>query len=297
MHTISPIDISTTNFISYRFNTSVHWLLLLVGGLLVDLLLLEPCVLLGCAAISCQMWRAPLYINECVKRFKGLGLLQAVGNFGGGAGDACSDSVGTHGYIKSSYIKSSAVSAAFKTTTGQMYIYRPRGLVESESQTQAVTAADSQDMSNRDKHYPHYASSLHLSNSYEYILKLTRCQRQSIQTNVFNVSLSIVQSVAQNSFLHLVVIFSVVVAEMDFRSWMVEMAWAARPLTSFIHTQAAPESASLFHLHDKVYKALKASANSNNHFHSSKNHLHFKIYKALKPSATTNWLKMPLIKI
>ena len=181
--------------------------------------------------------------------------------------------------------------------TGQMYIYRPRGLVESESQTQAVTAADSQDMSNRDKHYPHYASSLHLSNSYEYILKLTRCQRQSIQTNVFNVSLSIVQSVAQNSFLHLVVIFSVVVAEMDFRSWMVEMAWAARPLTSFIHTQAAPESASLFHLHDKVYKALKASANSNNHFHSSKNHLHFKIYKALKPSATTNWLKMPLIKI
>ncbi|GFS04344.1 polycystic kidney disease protein 1-like 2 [Elysia marginata] len=103
----------------YSIQISMTWLLLAVCALLLDLIVLEPAVCLCCAVISCQLWKRPQIINECMNRFK------------------------------------------------------------------------------------------------------------------------------------------VVLEEIDHRYWVVEMGWAARHITTFIHNQAAPESASLFHLHNKVYKALK----------------------------------------
>ncbi|RUS70872.1 hypothetical protein EGW08_021366 [Elysia chlorotica] len=51
--------------------------------------------------------------------------------------------------------------------------------------------------------------------------------------------------------------FKVVKEEINMRSWMVQLGWVPRHLTTFIHRQAAPQSASLFHLHHTVYRALK----------------------------------------
>ncbi|GFO05630.1 hypothetical protein PoB_003213500 [Plakobranchus ocellatus] len=51
--------------------------------------------------------------------------------------------------------------------------------------------------------------------------------------------------------------FKVVLHDVYLQEWLEELAVKSRPLTSFIHKQAAPESASLFHLHDKIHKALK----------------------------------------
>lgn len=53
--------------------------------------------------------------------------------------------------------------------------------------------------------------------------------------------------------------FLVVVQDIERRTLMVDLGWAARQVTSFIHRQAAPESASLLYLLHKIYLALKKS--------------------------------------
>lgn len=51
--------------------------------------------------------------------------------------------------------------------------------------------------------------------------------------------------------------FKIVMDDLFFRDWMTYIEVANRQITSPVHQQAAPESASLFHLHDKIYAALK----------------------------------------
>ncbi|KAK3735764.1 hypothetical protein RRG08_036812 [Elysia crispata] len=51
--------------------------------------------------------------------------------------------------------------------------------------------------------------------------------------------------------------FKTVTDDLFYRDWMIYLSVADRHLTSIVHHQAAPASASLFHLHDKIHKALK----------------------------------------
>ena len=55
---------------------------------------------------------------------------------------------------------------------------------------------------------------------------------------------------------------TVAMRELVYKEWMIELSQSGRQRTSVVHKQAAPSSASLFHLHDKIYKALQVSTTS-----------------------------------
>ncbi|GFN82975.1 hypothetical protein PoB_000948100 [Plakobranchus ocellatus] len=51
--------------------------------------------------------------------------------------------------------------------------------------------------------------------------------------------------------------FKVVIRETTYRDRLIDMSLARRHMTSFVYSQAAPDSACLYHLHDKIYSALR----------------------------------------
>ncbi|GFN85800.1 hypothetical protein PoB_001230600 [Plakobranchus ocellatus] len=53
------------------FLLSVDWFVLVVTVLLFELIVLEPCILLCCAAVSTRLWKTPDFIRESTERFKG----------------------------------------------------------------------------------------------------------------------------------------------------------------------------------------------------------------------------------
>ncbi|GFN82982.1 polycystic kidney disease protein 1-like 2 [Plakobranchus ocellatus] len=58
------------NGLHYSFVLSVDWFVLMVTVLLFELIVLEPCILLCCAAVSTRLWKTPVLIRESLERFK-----------------------------------------------------------------------------------------------------------------------------------------------------------------------------------------------------------------------------------
>ncbi|RUS71613.1 hypothetical protein EGW08_020624, partial [Elysia chlorotica] len=50
--------------------------------------------------------------------------------------------------------------------------------------------------------------------------------------------------------------FTGVAQDLDYKHWMEDFRLSDRRRTCFIHTQATPDTVGLFHLHNKIHKAL-----------------------------------------
>ncbi|RUS78425.1 hypothetical protein EGW08_013799 [Elysia chlorotica] len=192
------------NSVYYSIQQGIEWFVVLIVTFILEAFVLEPTVFMLCALMSCQLWKTPQVIHECLERYR---------NSHHQDPSHTSLRVVNHMGLWLGLCEQHLLQVSIQQGVDWFVVLIVTFILEA----------------------------LVLEPTVFMLCALMSCQLWKTP-QVIHECLERFQTVTDDLF---------------YRDWMIYITVADRHVTSMIHQQAAPESASLFHLHDKIHKALR----------------------------------------